>query len=62
VSEPCDGARALLIVQTRAVGSDIDAQQAACQAIRRAFAASLATIPAAAGVGGLSYVLLRAIV
>jgi len=31
-----DGARALLIVQTRAVGSDIDAQQAACQAIRRA--------------------------
>ena len=42
-----DGARALLIAQTRAAGSDIDAQQAACQAIRRAFAASLATIPAA---------------
>ena len=42
-----DGARALLIVQTRAVGSDIDAQQAACQAIQRAFASSLATIPAA---------------
>ena len=42
-----DGGRALLIAQTRAAGSDIDAQQAACQAIRRAFAASLATIPAA---------------
>ncbi|HXN79875.1 MAG TPA: MMPL family transporter [Steroidobacteraceae bacterium] len=42
-----DGARALLIVQTRAAGSDTDAQQAACQAIRRAFASSLATIPAA---------------
>jgi len=34
-----DGARALLIVQTRAAGSDTDAQQAACQAIRRAFVA-----------------------
>src|SRR6202162_5791355 len=41
-----DGARALLIVQTRAAGSDTDAQQAACQAIRRAFDSSLATIPA----------------
>ena len=35
-----DGGRALLIVQTRAVGSDIDAQQAACQAIRRAIPAA----------------------
>jgi predicted exporter len=35
-----DGARALLIVQTRAVGSDIDAQQAACQAIQRAIPAA----------------------
>jgi predicted exporter len=42
-----DGARALLIVQTRAAGSDTDAQQAACEAIRRAFASSLAAIPAA---------------
>jgi predicted exporter len=42
-----DGARALLIVQVRAAGSDTDAQQAACQAIRRAFASSLATIPPA---------------
>ena len=38
-----DGARALLIVQTRAAGSDIDAQQAACQAIRRAFGAERGT-------------------
>jgi len=42
-----DGARALLIVQTRAAGSDTDAQQAACDGLRRAFASSLATIPAA---------------
>jgi predicted exporter len=42
-----DGTRALLIAQTRAAGSDTDAQQAACQAIRRAFASSLTTIPAA---------------
>jgi predicted exporter len=42
-----DGARALLIAQTRAAGSDTDAQQAACEAIRRAFTSSLATIPAA---------------
>jgi len=40
-----DGARALLMVQVRAAGSDTDAQQAACEAIRRAFASSLATIP-----------------
>jgi predicted exporter len=42
-----DGARALLIAQTRAAGSDTDAQQAACEAIRRVFTSSLATIPAA---------------
>jgi predicted exporter len=42
-----DGARALLIAQTRAAGSDTDAQQAACEAIRRAFTSSLAAIPAA---------------
>ena len=36
-----DGARALLLAQTRAAGSDTDAQQAACEAIRRAFAAAV---------------------
>ncbi|HEY0768101.1 MAG TPA: MMPL family transporter [Steroidobacteraceae bacterium] len=41
-----DGARALLIAQTRGAGSDTDAQQAACQAIRRAFALGVAAIPA----------------
>jgi predicted exporter len=41
-----DGARALLIAQTRAAGSDTDAQQAACETIGRAFASSPA-IPAA---------------
>src|SRR5258708_5513248 len=43
-----DGSRALLIVQTRAPGSDTDAQQAACRVIRAAFAAGLMTLPAAA--------------
>jgi predicted exporter len=43
-----DGARALLLVQTRASGSDTDAQQAACEAMRRAFAAARLTLPAAA--------------
>ena len=42
-----DGQRALLVAQTRAAGSDTDAQEAACQAIRRAFAAALAALPAA---------------
>jgi predicted exporter len=41
-----DGARALLLAQTRAAGSDTDAQQAACEAIRRAFAAAGAALPA----------------
>lgn len=41
------GARALLLVQTRAAGSDTDAQQAACEAIRRAFAAAVTALPAA---------------
>lgn len=35
-----DGARALLLIQTRASGSDIDAQQIAMAAIRHAFAAA----------------------
>ena len=42
-----DGARALLVVQTRATGSDIDAQQYAMTAIRKAFATAPAAIPAA---------------
>src|SRR5437660_1267082 len=39
-----DGRHALLMAQVRAAGSDIDAQQAACDTVRRAFASS----PAAA--------------
>lgn len=42
-----DGQRALLVAQTRAAGSDTDAQEAACQAIRRAFATAFAALPAA---------------
>jgi predicted exporter len=42
-----DGAQALLIGQTRAAGSDTDGQQAACEALRRAFTAALATLPPA---------------
>ena len=37
-----DGARALLMVQTRAEGSDTDAQQAAIEAVRAAFARAAA--------------------
>jgi predicted exporter len=40
-----DGARALLILQTRAAGSDTDGQQAACEALRTAFSAALAALP-----------------
>ena len=43
-----DGARALLLVQTRAAGSDTDGQQAACRALERAFTAALAALPPAA--------------
>ena len=46
-----DGTRALLLVQTRAAGLDTDAQQAACQAIERAFTNALATLPATARPG-----------
>jgi predicted exporter len=45
------GERALLMVQLRTAGSDTDAQQAACETIRRAFASSTATIAAAAAPG-----------
>jgi predicted exporter len=41
-----DGARALLLAQTSAPGSDTDGQQAACEALRRAFAAAVAALPA----------------
>jgi len=46
-----DGTRALLLLETRAAGSDTDGQQAACEALRRAFAAAVATLPAAARPG-----------
>lgn len=41
-----DGARALMVVQTRASGADIDAQQYAMIAIRKAFDAASAATPA----------------
>lgn len=44
-----DGRRALLLVQTRAAGSDTDAQQAACETIRTAFAQATAALPAYGG-------------
>ncbi|MGP1678706.1 MAG: MMPL family transporter, partial [Burkholderiales bacterium] len=42
-----DGARALMLLQTRASGSDIDAQQRAMAAIRQAFDAAPGASPAA---------------
>ena len=42
-----DGTRALIIVQTRALGSDTDGQQGACEAVRHAFATAQAALPAA---------------
>ncbi len=42
-----DGARALMLTQTRASGSDIDAQQRAMAAIRQAFDAAAGASPAA---------------
>lgn len=42
-----DGARALMVVQTRASGADIDAQQYAMAAIRKAFDAAPGATPAA---------------
>lgn len=42
-----DGARALLVVQTRASGSDIDAQQYAMDKIRKAFETAPGATPAA---------------
>ena len=42
-----DGARALLLIRTRALGSDIDAQQAAMAAIHEAFSAVAGAAPSA---------------
>jgi predicted exporter len=44
-----DGAAALLLLQTRAEGSDTDAQQRAIESVRAAFARARATLPAASG-------------
>ncbi|KWI61249.1 hypothetical protein WT72_06585 [Burkholderia pseudomultivorans] len=43
-----DGARAVLVVQTAAAGSDTDAQARAIDAVRRAFAAATQAVPNAA--------------
>ena len=42
-----DGTRALLLLQTRAAGSDTDAQERAMTAIRRAFAQAASGAPTA---------------
>jgi predicted exporter len=42
-----DGSEALILVQLRAEGSDSDAQRAACEALREAFADARAALPAA---------------
>ena len=46
-----DGKRAMLIAQTRAAGSDTDGQQQAVEAIRHAYEAAAASLPAAARQG-----------
>ena len=46
-----DGTRALLLARTRGAGSDTDAQQAACEAMRHAFAEALLSLPTAARAG-----------
>ena len=40
-----DGARALVLLQTRATGADTDAQQRACSAVRSAFAQAMRELP-----------------
>jgi len=42
-----DGSQALIVLQLRAAGSDNDAQRGACEAVRQAFFAARATLPAA---------------
>ncbi len=44
-----DGQRALLLAETRAAGSDLDAQEAAAAAVARGFAAAVAALPGASG-------------
>ena len=46
-----DGKRALVVVQTRALGSDTDGQQRAVEAVRRAFAEAVSASPGAGAVG-----------
>jgi predicted exporter len=46
-----DGSRALLLLETRAAGSDTDGQQAACEALRSAYATVVASLPPAARAG-----------
>ncbi len=46
-----DGERTLLVAQTRAAGSDTDAQERALEALRRAFAAVVREMPGAAAGG-----------
>jgi predicted exporter len=41
-----DGRRALLLIESRAAGSDTDGQERACAAIRRSFAAAAGALPA----------------
>ena len=43
-----DGAQALLLLQTSGAGSDTDAQQRACEVLRRAYAAAVESLPAPA--------------
>jgi predicted exporter len=49
-----DGKRALIVAQTRALGSDTDGQQRAVEAIQRAFAAASGGGAAASGAGRLT--------
>jgi predicted exporter len=44
-----DGRRALLLLESRAAGSDTDGQERACAAIRRSFAAAAGALPGAPG-------------
>ncbi len=46
-----DGARALVLLQTRATGADTDAQQQACNSIRSAFAQAVRELPPQAQAG-----------
>jgi predicted exporter len=54
-----DGRRALLVAQTRALGSDLDAQARAIESIRQAFAATAGATGATGGAGAPSGLLLE---